>query len=92
MAEVTTLLNGLYREGKVTKDDVYKMAELVCMSDEEIHNDTMSQLDSFMSTVLDKMFDDAEHGKQEAIDALAMLQDWMLKDMRNKDQKNGTNK
>ena len=85
LTEVTTLLHTLYTEGKVTKDDVYRVAEFACMSDEEVHDDTMSKLDSLTSTVLDKIFADAASGKQEAIDALAMLTDMMLKDMRDKE-------
>lgn len=92
LTEVTTLLHTLYTEGKFTKDDVYRVAELACMSDEEMHDDTMSQLDSFMSTVLDKIFADAASGKQEAIDVLDVITSMMLKDMRDKEQKNGTNK
>lgn len=84
MTEVTTLLHTLYVEGKFTKDDVYEMAELACMSDDDVHKETMDKLDSTMSTVLNKIFDDAKHGKQEAIDALAMLTDMMLKDMGDK--------
>ena len=87
--EVTTLLHALYTEGKFTKDDVYEVAELACMSDEEVHDHTMSQLDSLMSAGLDKIFADAASGKQEAIDALAMLTDMMLKDMRDKAQEDG---
>lgn len=85
MTEITTLLHTLWVEGKFTKDDIYKMAELACVSDEEIHNDTMSRLDPLMSTVLNKIFDDAASGKREAIDALAMLTDMMLKDMGDKE-------
>lgn len=84
MTEVSTLLHTLYTEGKFTKDDMYKMAELACMSDEEVHDNTMSKLDSLMSTVLDKIFDDAASGKQEAIDVLDLITSRMLKDMRDK--------
>ncbi len=84
MTEVTTLLHTLYEEGKFTKDDVYKMAELACMSDEEVHKDTMDKLGLTMTAVLDKVFADAAAGKQEAIDVLDVITSMMLKDMRDK--------
>ena len=84
MTEVTTLLHTLYEEGKFTKDDIHEMAELACMSDDEMHDNAMSQLDSIMSTVMGKIFDDAKQGKQEAIDALDIITSMMLKDMRDK--------
>ena len=92
MTEVSTLLHICYEKGMLNKNDVHRIAEMACMSNEDVHNDAMNKMDSLMSTVLDKMFDDAKHGKQEAIDALAMLTDMMLKDMRDKEQKNGSNK
>ena len=87
MTEVSTLLHICCEKGLFNKDDVYKMAEMACMSDEEMHDEAVSRAGSTMTTVLDKIFDDAKHGKQEAIDALAMLTDWMLKDMRDKEKK-----
>lgn len=81
MTEVTTLLHTCYEKGLFTKDDVYKMAELACMSDDEVHDDAINQL---MSTILDKIFTDASAGKQEAIDALDVITSMMLKDMREK--------
>lgn len=85
MTEVTTLLHTLYTEGKFTKDDMYKMAELACMSEEDVHDNAMSQLDSLMSNVLDKVFEDAASGKQEAIDALDVITKMMLNNMRKKE-------
>lgn len=87
MTEVSTLLHTCYEKGLFNKDDLIKMVELACMSDEDMHKEVMNKLDSAMTAALDKMFDDAAHGKQEAIDALAMLTDMMLKDMRDKEQK-----
>lgn len=84
MTEVTTLLHTLLVDGKFTKEDIHKMAELACMSDEEVHDDAMSRLDSLMSTVMDKVFEDAKAGKQEAIDVLDIITSMMLKDMRDK--------
>ena len=84
MTEITTLLHTLHKNGLFNKDDLTKMAELACMSDEDMHKEVMNKLDSTMTAALDKMFDDAAHGKQEAIDALATLTDLMLKDMRDK--------
>ena len=81
MTEVTTLLHTLYTEGKFTKEDIHKMAELACMSEDEVHDDAMSLL---TTTILDKIFTDAESGKQEAIDALDVITSMMLKDMREK--------
>lgn len=89
ITEVTTLLHRLYVEGKITKDDVYKIAELACMSDEEVRNNAMRQLDSLMSTILGKVLDDAEQGKQEAVGVLNTLTDMMLKGMRDKEQEDG---
>jgi len=86
MTEITTLLHTCCEKGLFNKDDVYKIAEMACMSNEDVHDEAMNKLDSLMSTVLDKMVDDAKHGKQEAIDALAMLADMVLKDMRDKEQ------
>lgn len=85
MTEVTTLLHTLYVDGKFTKDDVYEMAELACMSDDDVHKETMDKLDSTMSTVLDKIFADAASGKQEAIDVLDVITSMMLKDMGDKE-------
>lgn len=34
--------------------------------------------------MIEKIFEDAENGKQEAIDALRILTDMMLNDMRDK--------
>ena len=86
MTEVTTLLHVCCEKGLFTKNDVHKIAEMACKSNEDVHDEAMNKLDSLMSTVLDKMFDDAKNGKQEAIDALAMLADMMLKDMSDKEQ------
>lgn len=84
MTEVTTLLHTLFVDGKFTKEDIHKMAELACMSDEDMHDNAMSQLDSIMSTVMGKIFEDAAAGKQEAIDTLDIITGMMLKDMRDK--------
>ena len=84
MTEVTTLLHTCYEKGLFNKDDLNEIAELACMSNEEMHDKAVNKLDSTISTVLDKIFADAASGKQEAIDALAMLTDMMLKDMRDK--------
>lgn len=86
MTEVTTLLHICCEKGLFNKDDLNKIVEFAYMSNEDVHDEAMNKLDSLMSTVLDKMVDDAKHGKQEAIDALAMLTDMMLKDMRDKEQ------
>lgn len=84
MTEVTTLLYMCYEKGIFNKDDLNKMTELACMSNEEVHDNTMSQLDSLMSTALDKVLADAASGKQEAIDTLDVIANMMLKDMRDK--------
>lgn len=86
MAEVSTLLHACYEKGLFDKDDLTKMVELACMSDDDMHKEAMNKLDSTMTAVLNKVFDDAAHGKQKAIDALATLTDLMLKDMRDKGQ------
>jgi len=84
MTEVATLLHTCCEKGLFTKDDVYKIAEMSCMSNEDVHKEAINQLDSTMNTILDTIFKDAAHGKQEAIDALAIFTDMMLKDMRDK--------
>ena len=86
MTEVATLLHICCEKGLFNKDDLNTIVEFACMSDEDVHDEAMNKLDSLLDTVLDKMFDDATHGKQEAIDALAMLTDMMLKNMRDKGQ------
>ena len=85
MTEVSTLLHICYEKGMLNKDDVHKIAEMACMSNEDVHDETMNKLGSTMTTVLNKIFEDATHGKQEAIDTLAMLTDMMLKDMGDKE-------
>ena len=86
MTEVTTLLHICCEKGLFNKDDLDKIVELACKSNEDVHDEAMNKLDSLMSTVLDKMVDDAKNGKQEAIDALAILADMTLKDMKDKEQ------
>lgn len=85
MTEVTTLLHTLYVEGKFTKDDLNKMVEFACMSADDVHKETMDKLDSTMTAILDKVFEDAASGKQEAIDALDVITSMMLNDMRKKE-------
>ena len=84
MTEVTTLLHTLLVEGKFTKDDIHEMAKFACMSDEDVYDEAVNQLCSTTVTALNKMFDDATHGKQEAIDALAMFTDTVLNNMEDK--------
>ena len=79
MTEVSTLLHVCYEKGLFNKDDLSKIVEYACMSSEDVHEETINKLDSTMTTVLNKMFDDAKHGKQEAIDALSILTDMMLR-------------
>lgn len=81
MAEITTLLHTCYEKGLFNKDDLNEITEYACMQNEDVCDEAMNKLDSTMATVLNKMFDDAKHGKQEAIDALRILTDMMLKDM-----------
>lgn len=92
MTEVTNLLHICYKKGLFNKDDLTKMVELAQMSDDDMQKEAMNKLDSTMTAALNKMFDDAAHGKQEAIDVLAMLTDMMLKDMRDKKREDGSNK
>lgn len=80
MTEVATLLHICCEKGLFTKDDVYKMAEMACMSNEEVHDIATDSI----GDVLDKIFTDAKSGKQEAIDALNILTNIGLKDMRDK--------
>lgn len=85
MTEVSTLLHICYEKGLFNKDDLNKIAEMACRSNDDLHKEAMNKLDSTMTAALDKMFDDAAHGKQEAIDALTMLTSMVLKDMRDKE-------
>ncbi len=89
MTEVSTLLHVCYEKGLFDEDDLNEIVKFACMSKDDVHDEAMNKLDSLMSTVLEKMFDDAKHGKQEAIDALSMLTDMVLKDMMDKEQENG---
>lgn len=81
MTEVATLLHICCEKGLFTKDDVYKIAEMACMSNEDIHDEAMSRAGS---AVLNKVFKDAVSGKREAIDTLNILTDMLLNDMGDK--------
>ena len=81
MTEVTTLLHACYEKGLFNKDDLNEITKLACMQNEDVCDEAMNKLDSTMATVLDKIFEDAKKGKQEAIDVLHILTDMMLKDM-----------
>lgn len=85
MAEVATLLHTCYEKGLFNKDDLNEITKFACMKNEDVHDEAMNKLDSTMTTVLNKVFDDAKHGKQEAIDALHILTDMMLGNMENKE-------
>ena len=85
MTEVATLLHICCEKGLFNKDDVYKIAEMACMSNEDVHKEAMNQLDSAMTTILDTIFKDAASGKQEAIDTLGIITSMMFKDMRDKE-------
>ena len=85
MTEVSTLLHVCYEKGLFNKDDLNKIVEFACMSEEDVHKGAMNQMDSTMTAVFDKLFDDAASGKQEAIDTLAILTNMMLKDMGDKE-------
>ena len=84
MTEVSTLLHICYEKGLFNKDDLNKIVEQACMSDDDMHKEAMSKVGPIMAAVLDKIFADAASGKQEAIDTLDILKDMMLKDMRDK--------
>ena len=85
MTEVSTLLHICCEKGLFNEDDLNKIVEFACKSNEDVHDEVMNKLDSTMTAVLDKIFADAASGNQEAIDTLAMLTDMMLKDMRDKE-------
>lgn len=86
MTEVTTLLHQLYAECGFTKEDFEEMVKLACMSDEEVRDKAKETLsEQSVSKMIEKIFEDAENGKQEAIDALHILTDMMLKDMENRE-------
>lgn len=86
MTEITSLLHTLYSNNMFTKDDMYEMVNLATMTNEELKAKANSALDeSPVGTLLNKIFEDAENGKQEAIDALQILTDMMLNDMGNKE-------
>ena len=85
MTEVTTLLHQLYVECNFTKEDFEEIVRLACMSDDDVHKEAMNRLDSTLTTVLDKVFADATSGKQEAIDALKVLTNMVLKNMGEKE-------
>lgn len=85
MTEVTTLLHTLYEQGMFTKEDIHKMADLACMSEKEVHDkatEILSEQSQSTSKMMEKIFEDAKNGKQEAIDALNILTDMMLDDLR----------
>lgn len=44
MTEVATLLHTLYDHGMFTKEDIYKMADLACMSEKEVHDKAIETL------------------------------------------------
>ncbi len=83
MTEVTTLLHQLYAECGFTKEDFEEMVKLACISDEEVRDKAKETLsEQSTSKILEKIFEDVENGKQEAIDALKILTDMMLDDLR----------
>lgn len=85
MTEVSTLLHVCYEKGIFNKDDLNKMVEFACMSADDVHKEAMDKLDSTMTAVFDKVFEDAVSGKQEATDVLDIIASMMLNDMRKKE-------